>query len=169
MHLDVWPEKASDMKRVFHVVKKEFLQMKRDRRMVGMLFAAPILQLVLLGYAASLDIKNIPMVVCDLDNSKQSRELIEHYSGSGYFNLVGQTQDVNAIDGYFRRGEAGIGLIIPVNFGPGPAGRERPSARGCGRRIRFQYWWNRIELCEQYCARLFACYTGPAGGESWTH
>jgi len=91
--------------------------MKRDRRMVGMLFAAPILQLVLLGYAASLDIKNIPMVVCDLDNSKQSRELIEHYSGSGYFNLVGNTQDINDIDSYFQSGRAGIALIVPVNFG----------------------------------------------------
>jgi ABC-2 type transport system permease protein len=105
------------MKRVFHVVKKEFLQMKRDRRMVGMLFVAPILQLVLLGYAASLDIKNIPMVVCDLDNSAQSRELIERYSGSGYFNLVGRTQDINEIDGYFRSTKAGIAVIVPVNFG----------------------------------------------------
>jgi len=85
--------------------------------MVGMLFAAPILQLVLLGYAASLDIKNIPMVVCDLDNSKESRDLIEHYSGSGYFNLVGYTDDINAIDSYFRKSEAGIALIVPVNFG----------------------------------------------------
>lgn len=105
------------MKRVFHVVKKEFLQMSRDRRMVGMLFVAPILQLVLLGYAASLDIKNIPMVVCDLDNSKQSRELIEHYSGSEYFNLIGHTQDINEIDNYFRSSRAGIALIVPVNFG----------------------------------------------------
>ncbi|HEY9166350.1 MAG TPA: ABC transporter permease [Candidatus Kryptonia bacterium] len=105
------------MNRVFHVVKKEFLQMRRDRRMVGMLFAAPILQLVLLGYAASLDIKNIPMVVCDLDNSKESRELIEHYSGSGYFNLVGRSRDMNDIDTYFRRSAAGIALIVPVNFG----------------------------------------------------
>jgi ABC-2 type transport system permease protein len=105
------------MKRVFYVVRKEFLQMKRDRRMVGMLFVAPILQLVLLGYAASLDIKNIPMVVCDLDNSKQSRELVEHYSGSEYFNLVGYTQNPDEIDGYFRGGKAGIALVVPVNFG----------------------------------------------------
>ncbi len=105
------------MKRVFYVVRKEFLQMKRDRRMVGMLFVAPILQLVLLGYAASLDIRNIPMVVCDLDNSKQSRELVEHYSCSEYFNLVGYTKNPDEIDSYFRSGKAGIALIVPVNFG----------------------------------------------------
>ncbi|MFZ1082738.1 MAG: ABC transporter permease [Candidatus Kryptoniota bacterium] len=105
------------MKRVFHVARKEFLQMKRDRRMVGMLFVAPILQLVLLGYAASLDIKNISMVVCDLDNSKQSRELIEHYSSSEYFNIAGYTQNPDDIDSYFRSSRAGIALIVPVNFG----------------------------------------------------
>ncbi len=98
-------------------MKKEFLQMRRDKRMVGMLFVAPILQLVLLGYAATLDIKNIPMVVCDQDNSQQSRELIKHYSGSSYFNLVGYTQNVNDIDGYLRSSKAGIALIVPVNFG----------------------------------------------------
>jgi ABC-2 type transport system permease protein len=105
------------MKRVLHVVRKEFLQMRRDKRMVGMLFAAPVLQLLLLGYAASLDIKNIPMVVCDLDNSKQSRELIEHYTGSGYFNLVGRTRDINEVDSYFESSKAAIAVIVPVNFG----------------------------------------------------
>ncbi len=105
------------MNRVAHVVKKEFLQMSRDKRMVGMLFIAPLLQLILLGYAATLDIKNIPMVVCDQDNSKESRELINHYSSSAYFNLVGYTQNLNDIDGYLRSSKAGIALIVPVNFG----------------------------------------------------
>ncbi len=105
------------MKRILHVVKKEFLQMKRDKRMVGMLFVAPLLQLLLLGYAASLDIKNIPIVVCDMDNSKQSRELIDHYTSSGYFKLVGRVQDVNDIDSYLRSGKAGIAVVVPVNFG----------------------------------------------------
>ena len=105
------------MKRVMHVVKKEFLQLVRDKRMVGMLFVAPVLQLVLLGYAATLDIKNIPMVVCDLDNTKQSRELTEHYVSSGYFKLVDYLDDINDIDYYFRSGKAGIAVIIPVHFG----------------------------------------------------
>ena len=105
------------MKRVLHVVKKEFLQLRRDKRMVGMLFVAPILQLLLLGYAATLDIKNIPMVVCDLDNTKQSRELTEHYVSSGYFKLVDYLDDINDIDYYFRSGKAGIAVIIPVHFG----------------------------------------------------
>ena len=105
------------MKRVMHVVKKEFLQLVRDKRMVGMLFVAPVLQLVLLGYAATLDIKNIPMVVCDLDNTKQSRELTEHYVSSGYFKLVDYIGDINDIDYYFRSGKAGIAVIIPVHFG----------------------------------------------------
>lgn len=85
--------------------------------MVGMLFIAPLLQLVLLGYAASLDIKNIPMVVCNMDNSMQSRQLIQHYTSSDYFRLVGYVGDVNDVDSYLRSGKAGIALLIPVNFG----------------------------------------------------
>jgi ABC-2 type transport system permease protein len=85
--------------------------------MVGMLFIAPILQLVLLGYAASLDIKHIPMVVCDQDNSKQSRNLAERYSSSGYFNVVGYTQNVDDIDDFLRSGRAGMALVIPWGFG----------------------------------------------------
>ncbi len=105
------------MKRILRVVKKEFLQLRRDKRMFGMLFIAPVLQLILLGYAATVDVKNIPIVICDLDNTKESRELISHYTSSGYFTTVAYIDDINQIDGYLKSGEAGMALIVPVHFG----------------------------------------------------
>lgn len=105
------------MKRILRVVKKEFLQLRRDKKMFGMLFIAPVLQLVLLGYAATVDVKNIPIVICDLDNTQQSRDLISHYTSSGYFTTVGHIDDVNEVDHYLKSGEAGMALVIPVHFG----------------------------------------------------
>ncbi|MGC8652985.1 MAG: ABC transporter permease [Candidatus Kryptoniota bacterium] len=105
------------MRRILHIVKKEFLQLKRDKRMFGITILGPILQLVLLGYAATVDVKNIPIVICDMDNSVKSRQLVERYISSGYFTNAGYTNQLKDIDGYFERGDAGVALIIPKNFG----------------------------------------------------
>lgn len=105
------------MKRILRVVKKEFLQLRRDKRMFGMLFIAPVMQLILLGYAATVDVKNIPIVICDLDNTQQSRELVSHYTSSNYFTIVGHIDNVNRVDHYLKSGEAGMALVIPYHFG----------------------------------------------------
>lgn len=105
------------MKRILRVVRKEFLQLRRDRRMFGMLFVAPVLQLILLGYAATVDVRNIPIVICDLDNTRQSRELISHFTGSDYFVPVAYIYDINEIDHYLKSGKAGMALVVPVHFG----------------------------------------------------
>lgn len=114
------------MRRVFHIVKKEFLQLKRDKKMVGITIIGPILQLILLGYAATVDVKNIPMVICDMDNSIESRKLVERYTSSKYFTLSGYTDRLQDIDAYFERGDAGVGLIIPKNFGRDIAAGRKP-------------------------------------------
>lgn len=106
-----------NVKRILRVVKKEFLQLRRDKRMFGMLFIAPVLQLVLLGYAATVDVRNIPIVICDLDNTKQSREFISHYTSSDYFKPVAYVDNIDKIDYYLKSGEAGMAIIVPVHFG----------------------------------------------------
>lgn len=105
------------MKRILRVVRKEFLQLRRDRRMFGMLFVAPVLQLILLGYAATVDVRNIPIVICDMDNTRQSRELISHFTSSDYFVPVAYINDINEIDHYVKSGKAGMALVVPVHFG----------------------------------------------------
>jgi drug efflux transport system permease protein len=105
------------LKRILRVVRKEFLQLRRDRRMFGMLFIAPVLQLILLGYAATVDVKDIPMVICDLDNSRQSRELIQHFTSSDYFLPVAYISEIDEIDHYLKSGKAGMAMVVPVHFG----------------------------------------------------
>ncbi len=70
---------------IFSFVKKEFKQMFRDVRMRAVLFAAPVIMLLLFGYAVSTDVQNVNMVIMDDDQSQQSRELIDKFTASKYF------------------------------------------------------------------------------------
>ena len=103
--------------RTFHLVKKEFIQVLRDKRMLSMLIIAPILQLVLFGYVATTDIRNLPLVVCDYDNSRWSREVAARFLNSGYFSLVGQVKSEAGLDAYLDGGKAKVALVIPPDFG----------------------------------------------------
>jgi len=65
---------------------KEFRQVLRDPRMKVTIFAAPVIQILIFGYAATTDVKNVPTAVYDLDNTPQSREITRTFTDSGYFN-----------------------------------------------------------------------------------
>jgi drug efflux transport system permease protein len=112
------------MNRVGHIIRKEFIQLKRDRRMSFIVLFSPVLQLFLLGYAANLDIRNIPLVVCDLDASKTSRDFIAQFPASGYFSLQATVERMSDVDGYINRGKASLGLILPRGMGRKLTGRE---------------------------------------------
>ena len=64
---------------------KEFRQVLRDPRMKVTIFVAPIFQILVFGYAATTDVKNIPTAIYDLDNTQQSRDIIRDFVGSKYF------------------------------------------------------------------------------------
>jgi ABC-2 type transport system permease protein len=104
------------MRRILHMLRKEFLQFRRDRKMVGMSFIAPVFQLIILGYAANLDVSDIPLVVCDLDRSAASRDLVAQFTSSGYFRVVAQRDRLADVDGFLDNGTASMAMIIPLRF-----------------------------------------------------
>lgn len=104
------------MRVIYHIIVKEFLQIRRDRRMLALSLMAPILQLVLLGYAATVDIRMIPMVVNDQDRSSRSRELISEFTNSGYFELSGYAESSDDVDRAIADGSAWVALVIPPDF-----------------------------------------------------
>ena len=104
------------MRLILHFLKKEFAQLRRDRKMLPIVFIAPVLQLFFLGYAANLDVDMIPMVTVDLDSSTRSRQLIEAFVQSGYFDELVRLRDPEKIDGYIDNGDAVVALVIPKNF-----------------------------------------------------
>ena len=104
------------MHRIKQIILKEFRQLRRDRRMFPIIFIAPVIQLILMGYAATLDIKNLALVVCDLDRTSISRELIEGFSGSVYFSQVNYVDIPSEIDPIIDRNEANLAIVIPHGF-----------------------------------------------------
>lgn len=104
------------MKIIFNLVIKEFIQIRRDKRILPIIFILPILQIIILGYAATLDIKNIGLVVVDKDNTNISREFVKQFTNSNYFNLIGYIETEKEIDYYLDRGITTLALVIPKNF-----------------------------------------------------
>ncbi len=82
-----------------------------------MLFIAPIVQLTILAYAATTDIKMVELAVCDLDRSPASRQLIENFTSSTYFRLVAAVDTQDGLDPLLAQGAAKVGVTIPAGFG----------------------------------------------------
>jgi ABC-2 type transport system permease protein len=105
------------MRRLLHVMRKEFLELRQDPRLFGIVIIAPILQLTLLGYAATTDVKNVPVVVVDQDRSAASRELLSRFDASQNFEIAGSETSTDAIDAYLDAGRAWMALTIPAGYG----------------------------------------------------
>jgi ABC-2 type transport system permease protein len=75
------------MRRFRALIKKEITHMIRDPRTLIFIFIMPILQLVLLGYANTTDIKNVSTVIFNQDNSPASRDLLDSFKSTGYFSF----------------------------------------------------------------------------------
>jgi drug efflux transport system permease protein len=105
------------MQRLFCLVRKEFLELRQNPRLFGIVIVAPIVQLTMLGYAASTDVKDVPVVVADGDRSPASRNLIARFEASPNFTIVDTVTTVAEIDRYLQRGDAWIALAIPTGYG----------------------------------------------------
>ena len=99
--------------RVKAIARKEFIQLRRDPRMLFIAFMAPIIQLTLFGYAATLDVKSVPVVVCDMDQSMQSRAVLNAVTSSGYFNIESRVPSVRDVRQIIDDGDAMVGIVIP--------------------------------------------------------
>ena len=103
------------LERIRHMLIKEFIQAFRDPRMRPLIFAAPLLQLLVMSYAITLDVENVATAVYDLDNSAASRRLIERFAGSGYFTITARVHSDAEAREQLDRSEAQ--LLIRVNQG----------------------------------------------------
>jgi ABC-2 type transport system permease protein len=78
----------SSFRRIGNMVQKEFIQTLRAAHMRWLLFGPPLIQMLVFGYAATLDVKNVKLAVLDRDNTQESRELVAHFTASRYFHLT---------------------------------------------------------------------------------
>ena len=104
------------MHRTLAVMRKEFIHIFRDSRTLAVMFLIPIIQLVLLGYAATTDVDHISTVVFDQDRTAQSRELIDAYGTSGYFDINYYVANEEALSRLIDGGKARAGLLVPAGY-----------------------------------------------------
>jgi ABC-2 type transport system permease protein len=104
------------MRTVLFLVWKEYLHVLRDRATLVQVLAIPMLQLVVLGFAATFQIRETRMHVVDLDRSVVSRQLVARFEGSGYFRVAGASASVRRADDALMAGDATLVLHVPPGF-----------------------------------------------------
>ncbi len=105
------------LKRIKAVAWKEFIQIKRDPRSLGLALAIPIFMLLIFGYGLSLDIDHVRTLVWNQDASSQiSRDFLLNFKNSKYFRIVGYTDNYRDIQKRIDRGDIMMALVIPKDF-----------------------------------------------------
>ncbi|HSA83202.1 MAG TPA: ABC transporter permease, partial [Geminicoccaceae bacterium] len=120
------PIRAS-LARLWAVLVKEFIQIRRDRLTFAMMFGIPILQLTLFGYAINSDPKDLPTAIRIADQSAFARNLVRALENSGYFRIVRATASEAEADWLLETGEVQFVLHIPTDFGREVMRGERPA------------------------------------------
>jgi ABC-2 type transport system permease protein len=105
------------MRKALAVGRKEFRQIVRDRRTLSILLLAPVVFLLLYGYALNFDIKHVALAVEDRDQSAESRAMVSAFVNSGYFDLVATVQSDEALDRLMDRNDIRAALVIPEKLG----------------------------------------------------
>lgn len=104
------------MQTIRFILYKEFLQIFRNRFMLPILFVMPVVQLLVLSFAATYELKEVQFVIVDMDHSPSSRELAEKFQASGYFALAGVMPNMDEAIAKMERGETRMILHLPPNL-----------------------------------------------------
>jgi drug efflux transport system permease protein len=112
--------------RLISLIRKEFIQIFRDPRAMAIVLVIPILQLFLLGYAATSDVRNVPLAVFDQSQSPESRALLDAYRSADYFRIAYAVGSADEIRTLIENGDARAGMIIPPDYADQlPGGRAQ--------------------------------------------
>ena len=103
-------------RKVRYLFVKELIQTLRDKRMRITLIVPPILQLIIFGYAANLDVKHIRTAIRDLDQSVESRDLIGRFGSSKYFDIVSFPNTPREVKDLINQGDVTVSIEIPTDF-----------------------------------------------------
>jgi ABC-2 type transport system permease protein len=102
--------------RLISIIRKEFTQIFRDVRTLVMILIIPIMQLFLLGYSATSDVRNIPLAVLDQSRSHESRALLDSYRAADYFRIAYMVTSEAEIETLISSGDARAAVIIPPDY-----------------------------------------------------
>jgi len=98
------------------MLRKEFIQMRRDRMTLGMMIGIPAIQLALFGFAIRTEVRHLPTLILDESRTRESRELIASLVNSTYFRIVGEVRGRDEIEARIGKGDAAAAVVIPHEF-----------------------------------------------------
>jgi ABC-2 type transport system permease protein len=104
------------LRRILAMMRKEVIQIWRDPRSLLVIFAMPIVQLIIYGYGVNLDIKHIPLCVYDRDATQTSQDLLKHFQATDYFTIVHVAENYPDVIQQIDRGACTVALVVPQQF-----------------------------------------------------
>ena len=105
------------LRRILHMLRKEFRQVLRDPRMRFIIFGIPLVQTLIFGYAVTMDVRNVRLGIVDMDATPASRKLAAAFEGSGYFKIVERSTDPGAIARWVDSSRVQAALQINPRYG----------------------------------------------------
>jgi ABC-2 type transport system permease protein len=105
------------IRRIWTIMRKEFIEIWRDPRSLGFVLSMPVLMLMLYGYGISSDVKRVPLVVYDRDRTPAARELLRRFTSTEYFVVTARVDGLRELRLAIDQGQAKVGLLIPEDFG----------------------------------------------------
>ncbi|HZD05642.1 MAG TPA: ABC transporter permease [Longimicrobiales bacterium] len=115
--------------RLRQMIRKEVRQLFRDPKTKRIIFIAPVLQLILFGYAVNTDVRHLATFVVDHDRTAESRLVVGAFTASEYFDVAGRDPDPDAMARALDRGAAAVGLAIPAGFAADLAAGRSPAVQ----------------------------------------
>jgi ABC-2 type transport system permease protein len=116
-----------NIRRIRSLIRKEFLQLRRDPMLIRIAMMMPIVQVILMGYVVAADVKNLPTAVVDLDRTTVSRELTSDLGSSGYFEIEQRPATEDDLRSLFDRGVVKVAVVIPEGTTAALTRGEQPS------------------------------------------
>jgi ABC-2 type transport system permease protein len=114
--------------RISAIARKEFIHISRDWRMILAVAVMPLFELLLFAYAIGFDVRNVPTVVYDADQTTQSRAYVDAATNTGFFHVVGSVRSDSEVDTAFDQGLARVAIVIGKGFGTALAEGRATSA-----------------------------------------
>lgn len=105
------------MQQIYYIIRKEFKQIFRTREMIAIIFVAPLIQMLILGFAITNEVKHVKLVIADRDDSFASRELTRSFQNTDRFDFVGYLNSDQGIKDAIHNWKAQMAIVIPPQFG----------------------------------------------------
>lgn len=115
--------------RFLAILKKEFIQIRRDRTSLAIAIGMPVIMLLLFGYAVNTDVEHLPTVIWDQSQSTASREIIENFKNTNYLDPDYYVQGYQEVEEKLDSGHARVAIVIPPDYGKNLNGGEQATVQ----------------------------------------